>query len=208
MIILAATAVGHLSETGPLPEKRLLALDLCPVFTLAIINSMHTAEAQLVSIHSMTEGDWNAVRAIYVEGIATGNATFETSAPEWEKWDANHLRSCRLVARLNGEILGWAALSPVSGRCVYAGVAEVSVYVAERARGRKIGSRLLAELVAASEREGIWTLQAGIFPENVASIEAHKRSGFRVVGTREKLGSMNGRWRDVVLMERRSRVVG
>src|SRR5215472_2251867 len=189
-------------------RKRLSALGRNLCFPLTIIKFMHTAEAQLVSIDRMTEKDWDAVRAIYLEGIATGNATFETSAPEWEKWDANHLRSSRLVARSSEEVLGWAALSPVSGRCVYAGVAEVSVYVAERARGRKIGSRLLTALVEASEQEGIWTLQAGIFPENISSIEIHKRCGFRVVGTREKLGIMNGRWRDVVLMERRSRIVG
>jgi len=156
----------------------------------------------------MTAEDWEAVRAIYLEGIATGNATFETAAPDWEKWDAGHLQACRFVARVQGEIVGWAALSPVSARKVYAGVTEVSVYVAERARSKKVGSRLLAELVKASEREGIWTLNAGIFPENTASIELHKRHGFRVVGTRERIGCMNGRWRDVTLMERRSQVVG
>ncbi len=159
-------------------------------------------------IGAMTPQDWDAVRAIYLEGIRTGNATFEKSAPDWQAWDAGHLKSCRFVARHNSEILGWAALSPVSGRCVYSGVAEVSVYVAERARGRKIGSRLLDALVTASESEGVWTLQAGIFPENISSIELHKRKGFRIVGTREKLGSMDGRWRDVILMERRSAIVG
>jgi L-amino acid N-acyltransferase YncA len=176
---------------------------------------MHNVEARGVSIGEMTAEDWGAVRAIYLEGIATGNATFEKSAPEWEKWDADHVKSCRLVGRslstsVQGrpEILGWAALSPVSGRCVYAGVAEVSVYVAERARGRKIGASLLAALVEASEREGIWTLQAGIFPENVASITLHERAGFRIVGKRERIGCMDGRWRDVVLMERRSAVTG
>jgi phosphinothricin acetyltransferase len=161
-----------------------------------------------VAIERMTAEDWGAVRAIYLEGIATGNATFETTASDWEKWDAGHLQACRFVARVQDEIVGWAALSPVSARKVYAGVTEVSVYVAERARGRKVGSRLLAELVKASEREGIWTLNAGIFPENTASIELHKRHGFRVVGTRERIGCMNGRWRDVTLMERRSQVVG
>lgn len=167
------------------------------------------------------EGDWPAVREIYLEGIRTGNATFETQAPDWGRWDASHLKSCRFVARIQNsaqehapiafaleEIAGWAALSPVSSRCVYAGVAEVSVYVAERARGRKIGSLLLGTLVEASEREGIWTLQAGIFPENVASVELHKRFGFHVVGTRERIGRMNGRWRDTLLLERRSHVVG
>lgn len=169
---------------------------------------MCPARADNPIVGEMTPQDWADVRAIYLEGIATGNATFEKSAPDWEKWDAGHLKSCRFVARLGSEVLGWAALSPVSGRCVYAGVAEVSVYVAERARGRKIGLSLLDTLVAESEREGIWTLQAGIFPENVPSIELHKRRGFRIVGTREKLGCMDGHWRDVILMERRSTIAG
>jgi L-amino acid N-acyltransferase YncA len=161
-----------------------------------------------LAVSQMTPQDWDAVRAIYLDGIRTGNATFETSTPDWKKWDAGHLKGCRFVARVDSDVLGWAALSPVSGRCVYAGVAEVSVYVAERARGRKIGWCLLDALVTASEHEGIWTLQAGIFPENVPSIELHKRAGFRIVGTREKLGNMDGRWRDVILMERRSSIVG
>ncbi len=169
---------------------------------------MNWREGESVAIDILAEKDWDEVRAIYVEGIETGNATFEKTAPEWEKWDAEHLQSCRLVARAGGEVVGWAALSPVSGRCVYAGVAEVSVYVAERARGRRIGSKLLVALVEASEREGIWTLQAGVFPENVASIALQKRAGFRIVGRREKLGAMDERWRDVVLMERRSDIAG
>jgi phosphinothricin acetyltransferase len=156
----------------------------------------------------MRPEDWLAVRAIYREGIATGNATFEQTAPEWDTWDAGHLPAARIVARADGDILGWAALSGVSGRCVYAGVAEVSVYVAERARGRGVGRELLARLIADSEAAGIWTLQAGIFPENIASIALHERAGFRLVGLRERLGQMNGRWRDVVLMERRSMVAG
>lgn len=168
---------------------------------------MCSASADTLVCGHMTPQDWDQVRAIYLEGISTGNATFEKSAPDWEKWDAGHLKSCRFVTRQGSDILGWAALSPVSGRCVYAGVAEVSVYVAERARGRKIGSILIEALAAASEREGIWTLQAGIFPENLPSIELHKRAGFRTVGTREKIGCMDGRWRDVVLMERRSAIV-
>jgi L-amino acid N-acyltransferase YncA len=144
--------------------------------------------------------DWSAVRAIYLEGIATGNATFEQSAPDWDGWDRGHLRVCRLVARLGSEVLGWTALNPVSTRSVYAGVAEFSIYVAERARGRGIGAALMRALVEASEQEGIWTLQSGIFPENTV--------GFREVGTRERIGCMNGRWRDVVLMERRSAIAG
>ena len=169
---------------------------------------MNTVAVTEINLEPMTEQDWPAVRAIYLEGISTGNATFEQSAPDWEKWDAGHVKTCRIVARQGNDVLGWAALSPVSGRCVYAGVAEVSVYVAERARGRKLGSRLLAALVAASEKEGIWTLQAGIFPENTASLQAHGRCGFRTIGRREKIGAMNGRWRDVMLLERRSTVVG
>jgi L-amino acid N-acyltransferase YncA len=156
----------------------------------------------------MQESDWAAVRAIYLEGIATGNATFADSAPEWADWDLGHLRVCRLVARHEKEVLGWAALSPVSSRCVYAGVVEVSVYVAARARGQGIGMMLLSELAVDSERAGLWTLQAGIFPENIPSVEIHKRAGFRVVGIRERLGCQGGRWRDVLLMERRSIVVG
>jgi L-amino acid N-acyltransferase YncA len=169
---------------------------------------MQPTDAQPSSIGQMVEQDWPAVRAIYTEGIHTGNATFEKSPPEWASWDASHLRVCRLVARSGDRVLGWAALSPVSDRCVYAGVAEVSVYVDSRARGQGIGTMLLASLVEAAERAGIWTLQAGIFPENVPSVELHKRNGFRIVGTREKLGSMDGRWRDVLLMERRSTVSG
>jgi phosphinothricin acetyltransferase len=159
-------------------------------------------------IDEMNENDWLQVRAIYLEGIATGNATFETAAPEWAAWDSAHLRSCRFAARSGGDVLGWAALSPVSGRCVYAGVAEVSVYVAARARGRGIGKALLAALVVASEQNGVWTMQAGIFPENIASIALHERAGFRIVGRRERLGSMNSMWCDVLLLERRSSIVG
>ncbi len=156
----------------------------------------------------MAASDWEAVRTIYLEGIATGHATFEQHAPDWTHWDLSHLPSCRLVARLSGEIAGWAALSPVSSRRVYCGVAEVSIYIAVRARGQKIGERLLRALIDASERAGLWTLQAGIFPENLASIALHKRAGFRVVGTRERLGCLDGRWRDVILLERRSSAEG
>jgi L-amino acid N-acyltransferase YncA len=164
-------------------------------------------EATEVCIERMAAEDWPAVRAIYVEGIATGHATFEKSTPEWEVWDRGHLSECRFVARSSSEVIGWAAASPVSGRCVYVGVAEVSLYVAASMRGRKIGTRLLTRLIEESEALGIWTLQAGIFPENIASVQTHKRCGFRVVGVREKLGRMDGVWRDVLLLERRSRVL-
>lgn len=162
----------------------------------------------MLSIASLTVDHWDAVRAIYLEGIATRNATFQQTAPDWAEWDKAHLQTCRIVAARGGLTLGWAALSPVSGRCVYAGVAEVSVYVAQDARGARIGSQLLRHLITASEAVGIWTLQAGIFPENSASMRLHTSAGFRIVGTRERLGSMNGRWRDVILLERRSSVVG
>lgn len=161
-----------------------------------------------IVINKMTSEDWPAVRAIYLEGIATGNATFETGAPDWEKWDRAHLPDCRLVARKDGRIIGWAALSPVSGRCVYAGVASLSIYVAAAARGQGVGKALLCALIEASEERGVWTLEAGVFPENVASLALHKACGFREVGRREHIGQMGGVWRDVIFMERRSRVVG
>lgn len=151
---------------------------------------------------------WPWVRAIYAEGIRTGNATFETGPPGWAKWDGGHLTDCRFVALLSEQVVGWSALSPVSGRCVYAGVAEVSVYVAQDAQGRGVGTLLLNALVEASEAHGIWTLQAGVFPENRVSLGIHSAAGFRVVGVRERVGQLDGVWRDVVLLERRSRVVG
>jgi L-amino acid N-acyltransferase YncA len=160
-------------------------------------------DLQEMDLEAMQPRDWPDVRAIYLEGIATGNATFQKTAPEWAEWDAGHLVHSRLVARDVGEVTGWAALSRVSARPVYAGAAEVSVYVAAQARGRGVGRLLLAGLIAESERNGIWTLQAGIFPENVASIALHKSLGFRVVGIRARLGCMDGVWRDVTLMERR-----
>ena len=163
-----------------------------------------------ITIHPMATADWTAVSQIYAEGIATGNATFETAVPTWEAWDKSHMATCRFVAKSaeNGEVVGWAALTPVSSRCVYAGVAEVSVYVAPAAWGQGIGKRLLQTLLNSSEAEGIWTLQAGIFPENEASVKLHERLGFRVVGRREKLGQQYGRWRDVLFLERRSQTVG
>jgi L-amino acid N-acyltransferase YncA len=155
----------------------------------------------------MRPEDWPAVAAIYAEGIATGNATFETGVPAYDAWDAAHLPDHRLVARAGDAVVGWAALGPVSGREVYRGVAENTIYIAESARYQGVGSGLLRALVAQSERAGIWTLQAGIFPENEASIALHERCGFRIVGTRERLGRRDGAWRDVVLMERRSAIV-
>lgn len=161
-----------------------------------------------VEIDAMQPADWPPVRAIYLEGIATGQATFEQDAPDWEAWDRKHLLVCRLVARQQGEVVGWAALTPYSARAVYAGVAEVSVYIAAAHCGKGVGRRLLEALVIASEDAGIWTLQAGIFPENSASIRLHERCGFRVVGRRERIGKMHGSWRNVLLLERRSANVG
>lgn len=160
-------------------------------------------------VADMEADDWEQVRSIYLEGIATGHATFETDAPTWEHWDAGHLKKARLVARdAAGEILGWAALSRVSDRCVYGGVAEVSVYVGEHGRGRGVGRALLERLIAASEQHGIWTLQAGVFPENAASIKLHLACGFREVGRRERIGKLDGVWRDTLLLERRSPSIG
>ena len=161
-----------------------------------------------IAIESMTEGHWQAVRAIYLEGIATGDATFETEAPSWEAWDDAHLAFARLVAQRAGDVIGWAALSPVSHRKAYAGVAEVSVYVAALNRQRGVGSALLERLIQESEQNGIWTLQAAVFPENAATIALHKRCGFREVGQRERIGKLNGIWRDTILLERRSETVG
>jgi L-amino acid N-acyltransferase YncA len=167
-----------------------------------------------VKIMAMTAGDWPAVAAIYQEGIDTGGATFETAPPSnWEEWCKAKINACSLVARADESIVGWAALGPASSRRVYAGVAEVSIYIKAEMRGKGIGSRLLEELILASEANGIWTLQAGIFPENQASVTLHLRHGFRVVGVREKLGCMEfgpyqGQWRDVLFLERRSKVIG
>ena len=159
-------------------------------------------------IGSMGVGDWEAVKGIYQDGIATGNATVDTHAPDWERWNGDHRPDCRLVARDGDEVVGWAALSPVSTRSAYSGVAEVSVYVSEQSRGNGVGKRLLSALVTTSESAGIWTLQAMIFVENEASIAIHSSCGFRSVGTRERIGSLNGQWRDTLLMERRSTIVG
>jgi phosphinothricin acetyltransferase len=161
-----------------------------------------------IVIEPMLERDWPRVADIYAAGIATGNATFETAAPSWAEWNASHLERHRLVARRDGKVVGWAALSPVSDRCAYEGVAEVSVYVAPETTGAGIGRSLLEALIRSSEADGIWTLQTGIFPENEASLSLHLRSGFREVGVRERLGRLDGRWRDVVMLERRSPVAG
>lgn len=160
------------------------------------------------AIRAMRSDDWPLVRDIYSEGIATGNATFETEVPEWVKWDQVHRQDCRLVAENSEQIIGWAALSPVSSRRVYSGVAEVSLYVASAEQGRGVGKVLLQSLIEQSESCGIWTLQAGIFPENVSSVALHKSCGFREVGRRQKLGQRSGIWRDVLLLERRSSTVG
>jgi phosphinothricin acetyltransferase len=159
-------------------------------------------------IDPMLPDDWPAVRDIYLEGIATRQATFETQAPSWETWDAAHFPFARLVAREDQEVVGWAALSPVSSRKVYAGVAEVSVYVAERQRGFGLGRRLLDALIAESEVNGIWTLQAVTFFDNAASVAVHQRCGFREVGRRERIAKLDDVWRDTMLLERRSRLIG
>src|SRR5262249_27234500 len=160
------------------------------------------------TIEALTPADWEAVRGIYREGIATGHATFETDAPNWDGWVQGRLQECQLVARSGGRVIGWAALSPVSARPVYGGVAAVSLYVASSARCRGVGKSLMRALIAASERAGIWTLQGAIFPENAASLALVMACGFREVGHRERIGCMNGVWRDTILVERRSRAVG
>ncbi len=151
---------------------------------------------------------WPDVKNIYESGLATGNASFQTSAPSWNEWDQSHLQHSRLIALDGHVVVGWVALTPVSGRCVYAGVAEVSIYISDAYRGRGVGKALLKALIASSETNNIWTLQAGIFPENVASVKLHEQAGFRQVGCREKIGKMRDRWRDTLLLERRSKVVG
>ena len=160
------------------------------------------------TIEPMGVDDWEAVREIYQEGIATGNATVEAEPPAWERWNSTPRPDCRLVAKDAGKVVGWAALSPVSARAAYSGVAEVSVYVAEHSRGTGVGRLLLETLVTESESAGVWTLQAMIFVENQASITLHSACGFRSVGTRERIGCLHGQWRDTLLMERRSKVNG
>jgi L-amino acid N-acyltransferase YncA len=161
-------------------------------------------------ITGMRPADWESVRAIYTEGILTGHATFDTTAPTWEEWDNRHLPNCRLVARVdpNSPIIGWAALSPYSHRQCYAGVAEVSIYIISPARGQGVGKALLTQLISHSENERIWTLQAGIFPENQPSLSLHQTCGFHIAGRRERIGRLAGIWRDVLLLERRSSRMG
>jgi L-amino acid N-acyltransferase YncA len=165
------------------------------------------AQSQPVTIRGLRPGDWPSVRAIYEDGIRGGDSTFETEAPSWDAWDAVH-SAVRLVAERDGTVVGWAALSPASARHCYRGVGLVSVYVAEAARGAGVGRVLLEELVARSEQVGYWTLTAGVFPENEASLRLHRACGFREVGIRERLGQLHGIWRDAVLLERRSTLVG
>ena len=159
-----------------------------------------------ISCRKMEAADWPHVAEIYEQGIATGHATFQKNAPNWEEWDDAHLKNCRILAEIDEKIVGWAALTPVSGRCVYAGVAETSIYISTEHRGQKIGLQLLEKIIAESETEGLWTLQAGIFPENLASVKIHEAAGFRIVGFREKIGKMDGAWRDTLLLERRSKL--
>ena len=163
---------------------------------------------EAVKIRQIVPGDWQTVKKIYESGIATGIATFETSAPDWENWNNGHLIFGRLAAIIENEIVGWAALSPVSNRCVYGGVAEISVYVSESHRGKGVGKQLLNNIIAISEQNGIWTLQAGIFTDNFASVKLHESVGFRVIGHREKIGKLKGKWKDNFILERRSKVVG
>ena len=159
-------------------------------------------------IRYLKASDWKSVSEIYQQGLDSGNASFETKSPTWELWDSSHLKECRIILQVDDEIAGWAALSPVSSRCVYGGVAEVSVYIAEKFQGQKFGAKLLEKLISESEENGIWTLQAGVFPENKASIHILKKLGFRKVGYREKIGQMNAIWRDTILLERRSNIIG
>jgi L-amino acid N-acyltransferase YncA len=156
-----------------------------------------------VELRRLTKDDWSAVADIYWEGMRDGLATFETELPSWDEWDAAHLQDHRLVAESLGQIVGWAALSPVSKRRCYSGVAGNTVYVAREARGRGVGRALLDELIRGARREGIWTIQTSVFPENRASLALHERCGFRVIGTRERIAKRDGIWRDTVFMERR-----
>lgn len=173
-----------------------------------VVRRVAAAKSTTMQIIPFTSLHWEAVKKIYEEGIATGNATFQQEAPDWNTWNLSHAEKPRLVCMVDDTVAGWAAITPVSGRCVYAGVGEVSVYVGASARGKGIGKKLLEALIEQSELENFWTLQAGIFPENHASIAIHQQTGFRIIGIREKIGKMNGVWRDTVLLERRSLKTG
>ena len=168
---------------------------------------MVNADVQ-VAIRALEPQHWPEVARIYAEGIASGGATFETDVPAWESWNAAHLSEHRFVALSDDRVVGWVAVAPVSERCVYGGVVENSVYVAASSRGLGIGKLLLGQLIESTETAGVWTIQAGMFPENTASIRLHERLGFEIVGRRKRLGKLNGEWRDVLLMERRSALVG
>jgi L-amino acid N-acyltransferase YncA len=161
-----------------------------------------------IKIGQMTDKSWTDVARIYESGIATKNATFQTEAPDWNSWDNAHRKDCRLIATIDNKIIGWAALSNVSSRCVYSGVAEVSVYVDTDYRGKGVGDKLMDSLITESELNGIWTLQAGIFPENIGSLKLHHKHGFRTIGIKERIGKMDKTWRDVAMLERRSKVLG
>ncbi len=161
-----------------------------------------------ITIRPMSTEDWPVISKIYAEGIATGFATFEKSVPSYENWDKVHLESCRIIAENEEKVLGWAALSPVSNRCVYGGVAEVSVYVSENSRGLGVGRLLMEHLIQLSENVGLWTLQSGIFPENHGSVKLHEHLGFRFIGKKERIGKLNGVWKDNLLFEKRSEKVG
>jgi L-amino acid N-acyltransferase YncA len=161
-----------------------------------------------MKIEKLTQKHWPEVRAIYESGLATGNANFNHQVPDWEKWDNTHVKKCRLLAMHDGKVYGWAALTAIADNCVFAGVAEVSIYIAKDSRGKGIGKQLLSELVRQSEGNDFWTLEARVFTENFASIKIHEENGFRIVGSRERIGQLNGVWRDTLLLERRSIVVG
>ena len=159
------------------------------------------ANNQELNVRPMTEKDWPRVKVIYEEGISTGYATFETKAPEWKQWDTNHLAFGRWVAEVDDEVVAWVALSSVTDRCVYSGVAEVSVYVAPDMKGRGIGKVLMEKVISDSESNGVWTLNAAMFPENEGSIHLHKKVGFREIGIRERIAKLDGRWQDNVIMD-------
>lgn len=161
-----------------------------------------------IKLRKLTASDWTSVAEIYKQGIETGNATFQQAIPSWDEWNKAHISTCRLIIEVDNEVAGWAALSAVSSRPVYAGIAEVSVYVGSKYRGQQIGTKLLEAIISESESKGFWTLQAGIFPENLASIAIHKKAGFREIGYREKVGKMKDIWRNTVLLERRSTIIG